>query len=101
MPCGEVLRIQSTSKCSLTDLQNYDSDLLGSTTSSVADNRVGRPEQRMGVGKVGLAGRVGVTRTVQHRDHRLPQRLAAGDILVGRLPLEQVGDKLARRLGMH
>src|SRR3979490_3566198 len=49
---------------------------FASTSSAVADDRVGRPEQRMGVGEFGLAGGVGVTFAVGKRPPPLPQPLA-------------------------
>ena len=55
----------------------------------------------MRVAEQRLAGLVGEALAVHQRHHRLPQRLAAGELRVGGLPREQIGDEFARRLRMH
>ncbi len=61
---------------------------------SISDDRVRRPEQRMGIREFGVASGVDVTLAVGKRHHRLPQSLTARQLSIFRLPLEQVGYKI-------
>src|SRR5215467_10195969 len=68
---------------------------------SVADDRIWRPEQWMGVGKFRLAVSVEIARTVHQCHHGLAERLAASQFCVLGLTPEQIGDELPGRLRMH
>src|ERR1044071_10411454 len=72
----------------------YGSDLQGSTPTSVADDGVRRPEQRMRVGELGIPRLVEKALAVHQRDHGAAQRFAARQLGIVGLALEQVGDQV-------
>src|SRR6266508_5616295 len=63
--------------------------------AAVTHDRVGRPEQWMGIAEHGLARSVGKARPVEHRHRGLAQRLPARDPGIGGLPAKEIGYKLA------
>src|SRR5580692_11326321 len=74
---------------------------INSTNPAIADDGIGRPKQGMSIGEFGLAVAAEIPGAIDQRHHRLPERFAAGQFRILRLPLEQIGDKLARRLRMN
>src|SRR3984885_6711446 len=72
-----------------------------SSHAAVADDGVGRPEQRMRIGEFRLAVGVKVVGSLHEGKHGLPQRFAAPDFRVLGLPFEQISNELPCRLGMH
>src|SRR5262245_35834260 len=71
------------------------------TSTPVADDGVGRPEQRVAVAEQCFALVVGITRSVEQRHHRLPQSFTAREFRIGALSPEQIADEFARRLRMY
>src|SRR6202022_82959 len=67
-----------------------------SAYATIANDRIWRPEQRMGIGEFGLAVRTSVAGPVRQRHHGLPQRLAARQFRIVSLALEQIRDEFPR-----
>src|SRR5262245_54028541 len=71
---------------------------LLAAAAAVADDGIGRPEQRMTVGEKHFSLVVSETFAVKKRQHGLPQRLAARQLRIGGLAPEEVADEFLRRL---
>jgi hypothetical protein len=67
------------------------------TSAAVANDGVGRPEQRMRIIKQGRSAVILVAAAVDHRYHCLAQRFRAADLRIGGLAAKQICHKLARR----
>jgi hypothetical protein len=64
--------------------------------AAVANDRIRRPEQGMGVREFGLTVGTDVAWPVRQRHHGLTQSLPTRQSRVIRLALEQIGDQLSR-----
>src|SRR6185437_12995262 len=65
--------------------------LFNALSATVANDRIGRPEQRMGVGENGLALVVEISGPVHQRELGFPQGFGTAELGIGGLASEQVG----------
>src|SRR6266852_3604603 len=66
-------------------MQRSDETCQQQTSTTVADDRIGRPEQRVGVSEQRLALVIRKARTIEQRHHRRPQRFSTRDLRIGGL----------------